>query len=77
MPARIVSNPNIMLGKPVIDGTRITVELILERMAAGDTVADMVDAYPHLNAEQVRAALAYAASVLRNEVVLPYEPAAK
>lgn len=77
MPARITSNPNVMLGKPVIDGTRITVELILERMAAGDSVDDMVDAYPHLSVEQVRAALAYAASVLRNEVVLPYEPAAK
>jgi uncharacterized protein (DUF433 family) len=49
-----------MLGKPVIRGTRITVELILQKLAAGDTVADIVTGYPHISNEDVLAALAYA-----------------
>jgi uncharacterized protein (DUF433 family) len=57
----VVSNPGVMMGKPVIAGTRITVESILEKLAAGETV------------EQVRAALAIAAGALRADVVYPLE----
>ncbi len=74
---RIVSNPNIMLGKPVIEGTRITVELVLEMLGAGHSVEDLLEAYPHLSEDQIRAAIQYAAAVVRNEVILPIEPAAK
>jgi uncharacterized protein (DUF433 family) len=58
--ARIVADPRIMEGKPVIEGTRITVELILTRLAEGLTVADIVQEYPHLTAAQVTAAIEYA-----------------
>ena len=57
---RIISDPKVMTGKPVIEGTRITVELILTRLGEGRTVADIVDEYPHLPREQVEAAIAYA-----------------
>jgi uncharacterized protein (DUF433 family) len=59
-PARIISDPRIMTGKPVIEGTRITVELILTRLGEGRTVADIVEEYPHLSREQVAAAIDYA-----------------
>ena len=52
----IVSNPKIMVGKPVIKGTRITVELILEKLAAGQTIEQILEDYPHLTREGIRAA---------------------
>jgi uncharacterized protein (DUF433 family) len=58
--ARIVSDPAIMMGKPVVAGTRITVELILDKLAAGETVEGIIDDYPHLTIESIRAALAFA-----------------
>ena len=61
---RIVADPDIMLGKPVIRGTRITVELILEKLAAGETTTDLLAAYPHLTQDDLQAALAYAADSL-------------
>ena len=67
----IVSDPDIMMGKPVIKGTRITVELILEKLAAGETVEDILMAHPHLSREAVQAAIAYAADVLRMDEVYP------
>jgi uncharacterized protein (DUF433 family) len=57
---RIAINPEIMVGKPVIRGTRITVELIMRELANGWTIADFLDAYPHLIEEDIRAACAYA-----------------
>jgi uncharacterized protein (DUF433 family) len=60
-----------MMGKPVIAGTRITVELILEKLAAGETVEQILDAHPRLTRESVRAALAFAAEALRADVVYP------
>jgi uncharacterized protein (DUF433 family) len=57
---RIISDPRVMTGKPVIEGTRITVELILTRLGEGRSVADILDEYPHLSREQVEAAIAYA-----------------
>jgi uncharacterized protein (DUF433 family) len=56
----IVSDPNVMMGKPVVIGTRITVELILEKLAAGETVEQIIDAHPRLTREAVQAALAFA-----------------
>ena len=67
----IRSNPAIMMGKPVIVGTRITVELILEKLAAGETVEQLLTAHPRLTREAIRAALAFAAEALRADVVYP------
>ena len=53
----IVSNPAVMMGKPVIAGTRITVELILEKLAAGETAEQILEAYPHLTQEGIQAAI--------------------
>ena len=65
----IVSNPGILGGKPCIRGTRISVEFVLELLASGATQEDILRAYPHLTAEQVKAAISYAARSLKNEVV--------
>jgi uncharacterized protein (DUF433 family) len=68
---RIQINPAVMMGKPVIQGTRITVELILRKLAEGATEATLIEEYPHLTPEDIRAAIAYgAASVAHEEVVL-------
>ena len=67
----IVSDPAVMMGKPVIAGTRITVDLILEKMASGETVEQILDAHPRLTRDGVFAALDYAARVLRSDVVYP------
>jgi uncharacterized protein (DUF433 family) len=69
--ATIVSDPSIMMGKPVIAGTRLTVELILEKLGAGESIEQLLDAHPKLTLEGIRAALAYAAEVLRSDVVIP------
>ncbi len=66
---RIVSDPDIMMGKPTIKGTRITVELILEELAQGLSVHDVLKAHPHLKLEQVQAALQFAADYLRNKEI--------
>jgi uncharacterized protein (DUF433 family) len=59
---RIEINPAVMLGKPVIRGTRITVELILRKLAEGETESELLEDYPHLTAEDTRAAIAYGAA---------------
>ena len=69
----VVSNPDVMMGKPVIAGTRITVELILEKLAAGETVEQVLEAHPRLNEDAIRAALAFAADALRADVIYPVE----
>jgi uncharacterized protein (DUF433 family) len=56
---RITIAPDVMQGKPVIRGTRITVDLILRKLAEGASEADLLDSYPHLTLEDIRAALAY------------------
>ncbi|MEJ2737441.1 MAG: DUF433 domain-containing protein [Anaerolineae bacterium] len=71
---RIEINPAVMLGKPVIRGTRIPVELIIRKLAEGTTEADLLDGYPRLTREDIQAALAYAADSLANETIL-LEPA--
>lgn len=67
----IVSDPKVMMGKPVIAGTRITVEMILEKLSAGETVEQILEAHPRLTREAVQAALAFAAQALRADVVYP------
>ena len=67
----IQSDPDIMMGKPVIAGTRITVESILGRLAAGETAEQILDAHPRLTREALLAALSYTADVLRSDVIYP------
>lgn len=67
----IHTDPAIMMGKPVIAGTRITVELILEKLAAGETIEQLLKEHPRLTREAVQAALAFAARALRADVVYP------
>jgi uncharacterized protein (DUF433 family) len=64
---RIEVNPKVMLGKPVVRGTRIPVELILRKLAEGATEADLLDAYPRLAREDISAALSYAADTVAHE----------
>lgn len=54
---RIAANPNVMMGKPCIKGTRITVELILRKLGAGRSFAELLESYPHVEEEDLRAAL--------------------
>ena len=67
----IVSDPAVMMGKPVVAGTRITVDLILEKMANGETIEQILEAHPRLTREGIFAALDYATRVLRSDVVYP------
>jgi len=67
---RITIAPDVMQGKPVIRGTRIAVDLILRKLSEGASESDILDAYPHLSIEDVRAALAYAADTVAHETIL-------
>ena len=67
----IVSNPTILAGKPVVAGTRISVELILEKLAAGESIEQLLEAHPRLSREAIYAALDFAAKALRADVVYP------
>jgi uncharacterized protein (DUF433 family) len=71
--ARIAADPGIMMGKPCIKGTRITVELILRKLGAGRSFADLLEAYPQLTADDLLAALAFAADYLQHETVVSAE----
>jgi uncharacterized protein (DUF433 family) len=73
---RVEINPKVMLGKPVIRGTRITVELILRKLAEGATQRDLLEAYPHITADDIQAAIAYAADTLAHEETVLVEPKA-
>lgn len=66
---RIVVDPKIMLGKPVIKGTRLLVEIIVEKIAYGATKGDLKKDYPFLTEEDIRAALLYAAKRIANEEI--------
>ena len=70
---RITSDPQILGGKPIVRGTRISVEMILEWVASGATRDDIVCRHPHVSIDDVDQALAYAAAALRNDVVLTAE----
>ena len=67
----IVSDPKVMMGKPVIGGTRITVDLILEKLGSGESIEAVLEAHPRLTRDAVLAALRFAAQALRAEVVYP------
>lgn len=67
---RILIDPGVMLGKPCIKGTRITVELILDKLAGGAGVEWILDAYPHIKREDVLEAIRYAKAVLTNEEII-------
>jgi uncharacterized protein (DUF433 family) len=67
---KIEINPNVMMGKPVIRGTRVTVELILRKLSEGASEVDLLDAYPHLTGGDIRAAIKYAADVVAHEEVI-------
>jgi uncharacterized protein (DUF433 family) len=67
--AHIESNPAILFGKPTIKNTRISVDLILEKFAAGDTFDDLLEAYPIINKEDLIACFLFAADSIKNEVV--------
>ena len=71
--ARVVSDPKIMLGKPVVEGTRITVEFVLEELAHGQSVEALVASHPTLAIDGVQAALDYAVRVLKSDIVYPLE----
>lgn len=63
------------MGKPTIVGTRVTVELILEKLAAGETVDQILSEHPRIAVDGIRAAIGFAAEALRADVVYPYEAA--
>ena len=65
----IESDPGILMGKPVVSGTRITVELILEKLSTGESVDQLLESHPRLTSEGVFAALRFAAETLRSDVV--------
>ena len=65
----ISSDPAILYGKPAIKGTRIGVDLILEKLSAGQNIADLLKAYPHIKEAQILACLAFAADKIKNEIV--------
>ncbi len=67
---KIAVNPNVMLGKPCIKGTRITVELIIKKLSEGASIDDIIEGYPKLTVEDIRAALAYSADVISREELL-------
>ena len=68
---RIVVNPKVMVGKPIIKGTRISVDAIIRRLAGGMSLKEILEEYPNLKKEDVKAALEYAARVLAGEEVVP------
>jgi uncharacterized protein (DUF433 family) len=67
--ARIVADPNVLVGKPVIKGTRISVELVMDLLAAGYTAEQIRQQYDHLTTEDIQACLAYAGELIRSEKV--------
>jgi uncharacterized protein (DUF433 family) len=71
---RIEVNPKVMLGKPVVRGTRIPVELILRKLSEGETEDDLLDAYPRLSRQDIQAAIGYAADTLAHEETLLVTP---
>ncbi len=72
----ITSNPNILFGKPAIKDTRIAVEHILDELAGGTTIEQLLEEYPRLTREAIYAAIAFAADTLRAEVIYPLDQTA-
>jgi uncharacterized protein (DUF433 family) len=76
MEERIVVNPKIMVGKPIIRGTRIPVDAILNRLADGMSTGDILEEYPNITEEDIRAALIYVSHVIAGEQIIPMVEAA-
>jgi uncharacterized protein (DUF433 family) len=76
MPSTIECNPRVMMGKPVIAGTRVTVELILDKLAAGESIEQILNAHSRLTEQDIRAALDFAAKSLRADIVYPIQGSA-
>lgn len=68
---RIVVDPDVMVGKPIIKGTRIPVDLILKLLAQGENINEILEDYPHLTVDDIKAALEYGAEVINTEEILP------
>lgn len=68
---QIISDPKIMMGKPIVAGTRITVELILEKLSDGETFEQILQSHPKLTKEGIQAALAFAARTLKSDIIYP------
>lgn len=73
----ILSDPSIMMGKPIIAGTRITVEYIIEKLASGETIEQIIDEHPKLKKEHIQAALDFAAKALHADVIYPFSESIK
>ncbi len=67
---RIEVNPAVLVGKPIIKGTRISVELIMDRMADGWSIEDLLASYPHISREDVLAALSFASELFKEETFM-------
>ena len=67
--ARIIANPDVLVGKPVIKGTRISVELVMDLLTAGYTPSQIIEQYDHLTMDDIHACLAFATDVIRSERV--------
>ena len=74
---KIEINPKVMMGKPVIRGTRIPVELIVRKLSEGATKADLLHAYPRLKPEDIQAAMRYAADSVAHEEIIVEKPSRK
>ena len=72
---RIALDPKVLVGKAVVKGTRISIEFVIDLLAAGWTQEQILDSYPNLAAEDIRACLAYASELLHSDKVFPLEPA--
>jgi uncharacterized protein (DUF433 family) len=72
---RIVIDPAVLVGKPVVRGTRISVEWVVDLLAAGWSHEQILENYPHLTREDIQACLSYASELLHSEKVFPLEPA--
>ncbi len=73
MKNQIVCDPDVMMGKPVIAGTRLTVEQILDKLANGETWADLIVAHPQLTRESISAAIKFASKALRVDMIYPFK----
>ena len=74
MPEEMIqSNPSVMMGKPVVAGTRITVELILEKLGAGETIEQILEEHPRLTRQDVLAAVRFGGEALRADVAYPVD----
>lgn len=69
----IEQRPGVLGGKAVIKGTRVTVDLILEKIGAGESIEELLEAYPFLNKESILACISFGAASVRNEILLDVE----